>query len=1091
MGFRAGNKQMKKRLFLIFIFFSFIFIVQAQEKNEVAKKEATIVTIEKAEKTDYVKDADTGDESIIFTGNVIVSVTSGNEKTRVSASIVRFNRKKNLLYAEGAVVLEKSIGSEVNEQIDADSLLFNIDSLDGVFTDVRVAQEKLAALQLPAGSKLIVYADVLAKDKASTIAFDKGKLTFCADEEEPHWQLKASKIWLLPGNEFAFFNALLYVGNVPLFYFPFFYYPKDELIFNPVYGFTEREGYFLQTTTYLFGRKGLEAVKKDEQAEKTQSTETIEELFNFLKPTTLKEQERRGLFLHNLETDAKNLSSDYLKLMADYYSNLGAYLGVQGYFSPNTVVKKIDFGIGIGFSRTFFPLSPVPIINPQTGESEWDSGYLLGQELPFRFYEDFSLSLSKNNFSLSVSLPFYSDPYFNSDFHNRSENMDWINYFLNNALMNVKNSQTNQVVLSGFNWNLNASYTPKIDFLKPYINTLSFSNIASSVSFITKQNSDKAGVSFIYDVNRQFYIPTHIKPFDATIKISGTLFSYPFIANAKKTSSKNDEVYVFTPSEADFQKQAEERAVIFEDSVDEKEMRDTAVEETVALDADIESAQEVTIDLIQSALSISAPQKASFSLFSYALNYDISTSFSSLVQLNNTNILVPEDLGTSFSNFQSTYFQIKSPLAVTSSAKFFNSIILLNNRFVFSPQMQQHPYISDEYYTTKEEKDRILLNDFAENKFDINSSNSLSINPFVSHSLLKNTALSWNINLKLVKTEFSGTVDEPDWTYVYPEWDKESISLHNIAFLLSLDEGLFSQKLSLSLALPPTTEVYGTKLSLVFPYVTTSFETALKKKDKAEPFRFDPFFQTAQVKLLNNAFVFDQNFKYDIEEKRANSFYLGASFAHFSIRYSMLYTSVYELQNMGWQLTQEKDFIPFDLRFSYSKTNLSWSLWKNRININPGIATSLIMDLVRPTNSSFRFTPSLSFSIYNFLKITFSSETTNNLIFRYFQDFYDYDFKVPGEKNIFVDLLKSFDFWNEQNRLDSAFKLQKLSLKIEHDLHDWQLRSEFSFSPRLISKSIPYYYDFSPYFSLSVVWNPLKSLKTEIVDEYGTFQLNP
>ena len=343
---------MKKSLFFIVCTLGFIFFAFSQEDT---KQKTSTVTIEKAEKTEYLKDEKTGEETIVFKGNVLLSVESGADKTKISASLVRFNRKQNMLYAEGAVVLEKTTASQPTERIDADAILFNIDSLEGVFDEVRVEQEKLSALQLPAGSKLIVYADLLAKDKASTIAFDKGKLTFCSDEEEPHWQLKASKIWLLPGNEFAFFNALLYVGNVPLFYFPFFYYPKDELIFNPVFGYSEREGYFLQTTTYFVGRKNLEVKKQADKTDKTQSTETIEELFNFLKPTTLKEQERRGLFLHNLETDAKDVSSDYLKFMADYYSDLGAYIGIKGYFSPNQLVKKVDFGFGLGFSRSFFP----------------------------------------------------------------------------------------------------------------------------------------------------------------------------------------------------------------------------------------------------------------------------------------------------------------------------------------------------------------------------------------------------------------------------------------------------------------------------------------------------------------------------------------------------------------------------------------------------------------------------------------------------------------------------------------------------------------------------------------------------------------
>ena len=50
-----------------------------------------------------------------------------------------------------------------------------------------------------------------------------------------------------------------------------------------------------------------------------------------------------------------------------------------------------------------------------------------------------------------------------------------------------------------------------------------------------------------------------------------------------------------------------------------------------------------------------------------------------------------------------------------------------------------------------------------------------------------------------------------------------------------------------------------------------------------------------------------------------------------------------------------------------------------------------------------------------------------------------------------------------------------------HDLHDWD------FSMKLKRKK---YYDFSPYFSLSVVWRPMDSIKTKIADKYGDFVLN-
>ena len=98
---------------------------------------------------------------------------------------------------------------------------------------------------------------------------------------------------------------------------------------------------------------------------------------------------------------------------------------------------------------------------------------------------------------------------------------------------------------------------------------------------------------------------------------------------------------------------------------------------------------------------------------------------------------------------------------------------------------------------------------------------------------------------------------------------------------------------------------------------------------------------------------------------------------------------------------------------------------------------------------------------------------------------------VEYEKNVFKDLWNSFRFDSDEIRKSSGFKLQSLSLSVSHDLDDWDLNASFSIKPRLVTGSSKTYYDFSPYFALSVVWRPLASMKTEIVDEYGEWELNP
>ena len=297
---RKGTLLNKNRLRIFRFAFSFIcvFLAAAVNPNRLlAQKNSSVISIDNAESTEYRKNPDSGNEEIILSGSVILSVTSGKSKTTISASRVTYDRVTEMLFASGNVTLRQTGGSEGGQDVTAQTLLFNARTMEGIFDGGRVVQTKSDAINLPSDSTLIVSSKIFGRDTSGTIAFKNAELTFC-DDEKPHWKIWASNIWLLPGGEFAFFNAVLSVGNIPIFYLPAFYYPKDELVFNPSFGYNERTGYFFQTTTYILGRKPLDT-SSDSDAE----DDITKGLFNFMKSTSLKKQVREGLVLHNLDGD--------------------------------------------------------------------------------------------------------------------------------------------------------------------------------------------------------------------------------------------------------------------------------------------------------------------------------------------------------------------------------------------------------------------------------------------------------------------------------------------------------------------------------------------------------------------------------------------------------------------------------------------------------------------------------------------------------------------------------------------------------------------------------------------------------------------
>ena len=93
----------------------------------------------------------------------------------------------------------------------------------------------------------------------------------------------------------------------------------------------------------------------------------------------------------------------------------------------------------------------------------------------------------------------------------------------------------------------------------------------------------------------------------------------------------------------------------------------------------------------------------------------------------------------------------------------------------------------------------------------------------------------------------------------------------------------------------------------------------------------------------------------------------------------------------------------------------------------------------------------------------------------------------PG--NIIKDLIDSFRFDNEKLRKNSGFKLKSLNMTISHDLHDWKFNMTMKIEPRLITENGKKYFDFKPYITIGVIWKPMESMKTSIVDNYGEWKL--
>ena len=1087
-----------------------------------ADGEKSVISIDQAQKVENTKDAVSGEDCIVLTGNVKISVSRGSTKTTINAERINYNRATEMLYAEGSVSLTQSGGSAGGETITASSLLFNTATLEGVFDNGRAVQTSSDAINLPSGSTLIVASEVFGRDSGGTIAFKSGELTFC-DDENPHWRIKASRIWLLPGGEFAFLNARLFVGRVPLMYLPAFYYPKDELLFNPAFGYRQREGYYINTTTYLYGRKPSSAVSSADIRSKTSSSSSSSSsddkinFFSFMNTGSMKEQKREGLVLHNLDSDYKGDTSKYFKVMADYYANMGAMVGFDGVFAPNSVLTSLSTNLELGFSNTVFRNNSLYLAKNASGEIINDESNFMGMELPFRYQANLKFTVAKP-FSMTFSMPVYSDPYFNYDFNTRAETMDWIDF-----AMNGTDKNTDEITVSensSFTWSFNGSYTFKVpEILNPFISSLALSSFSSSIVYSSKANeklssderyaSDSAWAS--YTPERKFYYPSQITPFKTNGRISGTLLQFPNKSSNKTASSS---VSLPLPDELDTSDKSDEKS-----DGNKSDKEDKSDDSDKKEKSNQENENPVFSESYLPTIATPSFSTTAINGLSYSLGYTVSPDFTSQLSYSSVILKTPEDFD--WNDMQSTYIQMKAPTTITSRLGYRDSFVTLTDTFTFNPVYQSHPYLKVTDTTaeggyTEASAQSVKKSDYSARKLDLTDVNALTLKPFFYTEHFADTALTWNTTVKMIRTEFVGDADNPQWDYLTTDLaDEDCLTVHNLNLVLGAKQ--FSKKvyqtLSLTTTLPPQVDEYKGTLTLGFPYVVFNAGTGVKQKSKDdETWVKEDFVQSLTVNMFDSKLKFSQSYTYDLEEEEHKSLKFALSGFGLQAAYTASYTAGYTFVtedkgdgtkiSKGWTINSDKEFQPYQFSLAYSSGSKTFKRMNDRISFAPSLSTSVIYDFVRPTNSYFRFIPALTFKVNNFLSITFSAETKNSVIYRYFCSDEEYQEKYmgKGERNILQDLLDSFRFDDEEKRKSSAFKIQSLKIDVTHDLDDWDLNCSFSIKPRLMTSSTTgynssyggkSYYDFSPYFSISVSWRPLASMKTQIVDEYGTWKLNP
>ena len=211
------------------------------------------VTVRSARESEYYTDPDVNEKYVLLRGDVVIEVRDETNATLqvIKAATVTYNQTKKTVSAEGNVTYTLTRGGKTDTFTGA-RLAFDLESSQAVFYDGRTTRT------ITKGGKDVSYTfkgQTISRMQNDTVILDEGSFTSSENADDPLYSVHASKVWVLGPGEWAIQNAVLMIGRVPIMYLPGFFLPGDDFFFNPNIGYKNREGSFLQTTTYLMGRK--------------------------------------------------------------------------------------------------------------------------------------------------------------------------------------------------------------------------------------------------------------------------------------------------------------------------------------------------------------------------------------------------------------------------------------------------------------------------------------------------------------------------------------------------------------------------------------------------------------------------------------------------------------------------------------------------------------------------------------------------------------------------------------------------------------------------------------------------------------------
>lgn len=1002
-----------------------------------------------------------GERLTVLSGGVSLELEAEDGGVhRLFADSVVYNAELGTVYARGHVTYR----TEGAEAFTGSALSIDLDSWAGRFLGGRTLRDA----SIGEAEGLFFEADEIIRSAGEAASFRDGVITSCDLEDDPHWSIRASRVWLLAPGEWAVGNAWLSVGEAPLLWLPFFYYPGEELVFHPVFGYRDREGRFVQTTTYLVGAKppAKESTLPLSLAGDAEGTgKTLE-----------------GFFLRTDPSAEAELGSDYVKLIADAYGKLGFAFGADWKLAKLPLGGTVEGSLMLARSRSVFLSSGVytPFIGDGGWASVWNDAPFLGANLPLRFAFDSTLRFQGSGASLSLRIPLASDPWMNRDFRDRSEDMDWFSF------LDPADEAAPPAKLSSLSQAFDLSWNPNLSVLKPWVETFSLNRLGSSLSWTARtraQGADEAYALYMADPLRDYFAPERLLLADTQVSLRGTLLSVK-------------------PAAAASAKQPEGPALRAPWSAD------AAPEDGAEGAGDASAADAVTGDAAGAGLALKgfvppesapSPPASRPAGTSASLTWTLGPAGSIERRFSTLGLSGPADIDLDpWYDLAVARASGQLSFAFGLPAGFADGSLVLSGNY----QDQVHATLSAD--ASAAEREAWLLQDAKFESAKAGASVKLALKPFgasgpfgnlFESELPRSLGLSWSLDARLWSRAWeSGTGSDPVYAVESFAWDRDSLGAHQASLSFAPNIAGYAQSLSVSASLPPLRQSYSGKADLRANGLAVSLSARWAARDDEGGFTWDPLAANASWSPAG-LFRLTGNLSWNLEEERPESaratLDAGPLSASLSARRSTGYRFELATAPLGWQA------IPGSESFRASDASLSlggdWSpdpFWKGRVDASLSASLAASQSLLKFTDSTLSLNLRAEFKVADRLALSFASVSRNQSLWRYFPGFFEFPGTIEPV-NPARDILDSFDFFSpgQEGRYRSLWKLSSLSVKLLRELHDWDLSLELSAKPVLRADAVPKTYEFETSWTILAAWRAIPKIQTKATGKGGEFAI--